>query len=379
MTMRASSTREAMLSLRKAWRRWCATVWVLMYMRAATWLLFSPSATRPATACSVSVRLSHPVTGRAAGVAPVAAADAELAQPPPDAGLVAVGADLAVSAERFLQAADRLIPVALAGVQDAEVFGGGGPGPRVGVLRGGLGQAGRVAAGQAPAVGRGRGQGREPRVGVRQGLGGAGGAGGQLAVARGQGGASQPGRQGGVAEQEPGPGLQVGAQLAEVAEGGGRAVARLGDLRLGHGGFGARVEVRELRAGGGTGGEVLGRGRDVAAAQLDHGQHAVRGRGVPVRAEGPGDGQSRPGRRRRPQPAGRRPGGCGRAGWTAPPGPGCPAAPGCPRRGGCPRPRRAGAGRPGRRRARAAAGHGGHRRRSRCRAAPHRAAAQARR
>jgi hypothetical protein len=77
----------------------------------------------------------------------VAAADAELAQPPPDAGLVTVGADLAVPAERFLQVADRLTPVALPAVQDAKVFCGGGPGPRIGVLRGGFGQAGRVAAG----------------------------------------------------------------------------------------------------------------------------------------------------------------------------------------------------------------------------------------
>ena len=68
MTMRVSSTREAMASLRKAWRRWWATVWVLMYMRAATWLLFSPWATRLATACSVPVRLCHPVTGLAGGV-----------------------------------------------------------------------------------------------------------------------------------------------------------------------------------------------------------------------------------------------------------------------------------------------------------------------
>src|SRR5580693_4683559 len=45
--------------------------------------------------------------------APVTAADAELAQPPPDARLVAVGADLAVSRERVLQVADGLIPVAL--------------------------------------------------------------------------------------------------------------------------------------------------------------------------------------------------------------------------------------------------------------------------
>src|SRR5206468_2090915 len=126
-----------------------------------------------------------------------------------------------------------------------------------------------------------------------QALGGAGGAGGQLAVARGQRGASQPGRQGGIAEQEPGPGLQIGAQLAEVAKNGGWPVARLGDLRLGQGGFGTRVDVSELRAGRGTAGNVLGRRRDVAAAQFDRAQHAVRGRGVPVRAEGPGGGQGR--------------------------------------------------------------------------------------
>ena len=149
-----------------------------------------------------------PGDGPGGGVAPVASADAELAQPPPDAGLVTVGADLAVFAKCVFQVTDGLIPVALPSVQDAEVFGGGGPGPGIGVLRGGLGQAGRVAAGEAPAVGRGGGQGREPGVVVGQGLGGAGGAGGQLTVARGQGGASQPGGQGGVAEQEPGPGLR---------------------------------------------------------------------------------------------------------------------------------------------------------------------------
>jgi hypothetical protein len=35
MTIRASSTREPMLSLRNTWRRWQATVWMLMYMRLA--------------------------------------------------------------------------------------------------------------------------------------------------------------------------------------------------------------------------------------------------------------------------------------------------------------------------------------------------------
>ena len=120
----------------------------------------------------------------------MAAADAELAQPPPDAGLVAVGAYVAVSAECFLEVVDRLVPVAVPAVQDAEVFCGGGPGPRVGVLCGGLGEKARVAGGQAPAVCRGGSQGGEPRVGVREGLGGAGGAGGQFTVARGQCGAS---------------------------------------------------------------------------------------------------------------------------------------------------------------------------------------------
>src|SRR4029077_5676478 len=68
MTMRVSSTREAMLSLGKAWRGWWATVLVLMYIQAATWLLFNPWATRPAAACSVSVRLSHPAMGLLVGV-----------------------------------------------------------------------------------------------------------------------------------------------------------------------------------------------------------------------------------------------------------------------------------------------------------------------
>jgi len=90
----------------------------------------------------------------------VAVADAQLAQPPPDAGLVTLGTDLAVSAECVLQVTDGLIPVALSAAQDAEVFCGGGPGPRIGVPNRGLGQAGQVAAGQAAAMGRGGGQGR---------------------------------------------------------------------------------------------------------------------------------------------------------------------------------------------------------------------------
>ncbi len=109
----------------------------------------------------------------------------------------------------------------------------------------------------------------------------------------GQRGPSQPGREGGVAEQQPAPGARIGAQLADVAEGAGGPVARLGDLRLGHRGLRPRVEVGELRAGRRTGGKVQGRGRDVAPTQFDHAEHAVRGRGVPVRAEGHGDIQGR--------------------------------------------------------------------------------------
>ena len=63
------------------------------------------------------------------GRASVAAADAEPAQPPPDADLVAADADPAAPAEGFLQMTDRLTAVAVPGVQDAEIFRGGGPGP----------------------------------------------------------------------------------------------------------------------------------------------------------------------------------------------------------------------------------------------------------
>ena len=113
----------------------------------------------------------------------MAAADAELAQPPPDPGLVAVGADLAVSGESFLQVADRLLPVALPAAQDAQVFRRRCPGPRVGMPRGGLGDPGRVLTGQAAAVRRRRGQGRESGIAGREGFGAAADVGGQLAVA----------------------------------------------------------------------------------------------------------------------------------------------------------------------------------------------------
>src|SRR5262249_35795073 len=44
-TMRASSTREPLLSLRNTWRMWKATVWTLIYIRSATCWLFNPWAT----------------------------------------------------------------------------------------------------------------------------------------------------------------------------------------------------------------------------------------------------------------------------------------------------------------------------------------------
>src|SRR5579871_4402196 len=54
---------------------------------------------------------AHPARyGPVGGRVPVAPADAELAQPPSDAGLVAVGAHLVIPAECILEVADRLIP-----------------------------------------------------------------------------------------------------------------------------------------------------------------------------------------------------------------------------------------------------------------------------
>src|SRR5215813_15523296 len=138
--------------------------------------------------------------GPGGGCGPVAAADAELAQPPPDAGLVAVGAGLTVSVEGRFEVPDGLV-LGRVGEQDGEVFGGGGSGPRVGVLCRCLGEKARVAGGQAPAVSRGGGQGREPRVGAGEGNGGAGDLVGQGLVTGRERGAYQPGRKGRVAGQ----------------------------------------------------------------------------------------------------------------------------------------------------------------------------------
>src|SRR6516165_12149104 len=67
--------------------------------------------------------------GPGGGRAPVAVADAELAQPPPDARLVAVGTGLAVSVEGDFEVPDGMV-LGRAGEQHGEVFGGGGPAPR---------------------------------------------------------------------------------------------------------------------------------------------------------------------------------------------------------------------------------------------------------
>src|SRR5262249_55996475 len=111
--------------------------------------------------------------GRGGGGGPVGAADAELAQPPPDAGLVAVGAGLSVSVEGGFEVSDGLV-LGRVREQHGEVFGGGGSGPRVGVLCRGVGEKAHVTGGQAPAVGNSGGQGREPRGGAGQGHSGAG-------------------------------------------------------------------------------------------------------------------------------------------------------------------------------------------------------------
>src|SRR5262249_56140309 len=110
----------------------------------------------------------------------------------------------------------------------------------------GSGQAGRVRAGKGKAVCGGGAHGRVPGVGGNGGLGGAGGQGGQLAIACGQCGSYQPSCKGWVAEQEPCVRRQVGADLADVTDGGGWSVARFADLSLGQGGLGPCVQAGEM-------------------------------------------------------------------------------------------------------------------------------------
>ena len=72
-------------------------------MRAATWGLVSPSATRSATVFSVSVRLAHPHAGRSTWLQ-CRRADAEPPQLGPYSDSVALRADLPVGDECPLQA-----------------------------------------------------------------------------------------------------------------------------------------------------------------------------------------------------------------------------------------------------------------------------------
>ena len=190
---------------------------MLTYIRLATSRLFSPSATSSDAARSASVRLSHPLTGlRADGV--------QCRRRTPSSRsrdrTRAMSAAAPVGWYPWMasgELVDGLAPVRLPGVQDAEVFGRGGLGPRIGVLRGCLGQAARVPPGQAQAVRRGRGDGRVAGITGGEGLGGAGHRGGQLILARGQRGARHPGRGGRVSQEQPPARVELGAGLAEVA------------------------------------------------------------------------------------------------------------------------------------------------------------------
>ena len=101
-----------MLSLRKAWRRWWATVGADVH--AGGDLVVVQSLGDEAGDDLLGIGQALPPGDRPGRRrAPVAAADAEPAQSPPDAGLVAVGANLAASAECLLQVVDRLILAAL--------------------------------------------------------------------------------------------------------------------------------------------------------------------------------------------------------------------------------------------------------------------------
>src|SRR6202000_2658970 len=111
--------------------------------------------------------------------------------------------------------------------------------------------------------------------------GGAGAAGRKALPPRGECAPPQPRRKSGIAEQDSRMGREIVVELAEAARNSARALARLGDLCFGRGGLDARAKISELAAGGGSAADVLGCGREVAAAQRDHAQHAVCCRDVP--------------------------------------------------------------------------------------------------
>ena len=94
-----------MSSLRNTWRRWNATVCVLMNIWSAIRWLVRPSATRRAVACSL-VRLAQPAAGLA--TRPVQAPHPELAQPSAGTRHAPARPEPVVLPESLLQAADRL-------------------------------------------------------------------------------------------------------------------------------------------------------------------------------------------------------------------------------------------------------------------------------
>ena len=217
---------------------------------------------------------------------PVAAPDAQLAEPPPDARLVPAGAHLPGARECRRQAIDGLIPFTFPFVQDAEVLCRRRPGPRIRVLCRSEGQAGPITMDQAQSMGGGRGIRPELRVSGCHRRGSIGGGSGQLLVSCGQRGACEPRGKCRITQQGPWPAREVGAGGSEAAESRSRAIAGLNDLRFGEAAFRSSVNIRELRAADRTAADVPSRRLDVTPAQLDDGKHAPRGRGVGVRAKG---------------------------------------------------------------------------------------------
>ena len=262
----------------------------LMYMRLAICWLFSPWATSWEAAHSVSVRLAQPLAG-------LTAKEPRWRRHTPSLRSrcrmrpCRWSRGLGVSVQGLGQAADGLVLVRLAGQQDAEVFCRRRPGPGVFVLCCGLGQAGRVAVGQAQGVGRGGGEDPEPGIVTGQDLGGAGHRGRQLLVPGGARYPDQPGRGGGFCGEEPAARPQAGADVPDEAEGGDGAGAGLGDLGFGQSSLRAGVDAGGLRHRGGPARDVPGRGREVSPAQRDHAENAAGDPGVPVGRQRLGAGQ----------------------------------------------------------------------------------------
>jgi hypothetical protein len=115
----------------------------------------------------------------------VAAPHAKFPEPAPDTGRVGRRPDRLVSLDGLGEMIDGTSLIGPAGVPEAEVFQGGGPGPRVGIPLGRGGQAHRVLAGQAEAVRRDGADSGVPGVVGVEGSGDAGDGLGQLGITRG--------------------------------------------------------------------------------------------------------------------------------------------------------------------------------------------------